>query len=137
VTSLILSTASRLLLPLFLLFSIFILLRGHNEPGGGFVGGLIAAAAFALHAIAYDVEKTRTLLAINPRSFIVLGLLLAMSSAMISLFIGEPFFTGQWVKISFWPIGELDLGTPLFFDIGVYLTVIGVTLTIILSLAEE
>lgn len=124
-------------MPLFLLFSIFILLRGHNEPGGGFVGGLIAAAAFALQAIAYDVEKTRTLLAINPRSFIVLGLLLAMSSAMISLFIGEPFFTGQWVKISFWPIGELDLGTPLFFDIGVYLTVIGVTLTIILSLAEE
>jgi multicomponent Na+:H+ antiporter subunit B len=137
VTSLILSTATRLLLPLFLLFSIFILLRGHNEPGGGFVGGLIAAAAFALHAIAYDVEKTRTLLAIDTRSLIVLGLLLAMSSGMISLFMGEPFFTGQWVKISFWSIGELDLGTPLFFDIGVYLTVIGVTLTIILSLAEE
>jgi multicomponent Na+:H+ antiporter subunit B len=137
VTSLILTTATRLLLPLFLLFSIFILLRGHNEPGGGFVGGLIAAAAFALHAIAYDVEKTRTLLAIDTRSLIVLGLLLAMSSGMISLFMGEPFFTGQWVKISFWSIGELDLGTPLFFDIGVYLTVIGVTLTIILSLAEE
>ena len=136
-TSLILSTATRLLLPLFLLFSIFILLRGHNEPGGGFVGGLIAAAAFALHAIAYDVEKTRTLLAIDTRSLIVLGLLLAMSSGMVSLFMGEPFFTGQWVKISFWSIGELDLGTPLFFDIGVYLTVIGVTLTIILSLAEE
>ena len=136
-TSLILSTASRLLLPLFLLFSIFILLRGHNEPGGGFVGGLIAAAAFALHAIAYDVEKTRTLLAIDTRSLIVLGLLLAMSSGMISLFLGEPFLTGQWVKVSFGPIGELDLGTPLFFDIGVYLTVIGVTLTIILSLAEE
>lgn len=136
-TSLILSTASRLLLPLFLLFSIFILLRGHNEPGGGFVGGLIASAAFALHAIAYDVEKTRTLLPIDTRSLIVLGLLLAMSSGTISLFIGEPFFTGQWVRVSFWPIGELDLGTPLFFDIGVYLTVIGVTLTIILSLAEE
>ena len=136
-TSLILSTATRLLLPLFLLFSIFILLRGHNGPGGGFVGGLIAAAAFALHAIAYDVEKTRTLLAIDTRSLIVLGLLLAMSSGMVSLFMGEPFFTGQWVRISFWSIGELDLGTPLFFDIGVYLTVIGVTLTIILSLAEE
>jgi len=137
VTSLILSTASRLLLPLFLVFSIFILLRGHNEPGGGFVGGLIAAAAFALHAIAYDVEKTRTLLAIDTRSLIVLGLLLAMSSGMISLFLGEPFLTGQWMKVSFWPIGELDLGTPLFFDIGVYLTVVGVTLTIVLSLAEE
>jgi multicomponent Na+:H+ antiporter subunit B len=137
VTSLILSTASRVLLPLFLVFSIFILLRGHNEPGGGFVGGLIAAAAFALHAIAYDVEKTRTLLAIDTRSLIVLGLLLAMSSSMISLFFGEPFFTGQWIKMSLWPIGEVDLGTPLFFDIGVYLTVIGVTLTIVLSLAEE
>jgi multicomponent Na+:H+ antiporter subunit B len=137
VTSLILSTASRLLLPLFLLFSIFILLRGHNEPGGGFVGGLIAAAAFALHAIAYDVEKTRALLAIDTRSLIVMGLLLAMSSGMISLFLGEPFFTGQWVKLSLWAVGDLDLGTPLFFDIGVYLTVIGVTLTIILSLAEE
>jgi multicomponent Na+:H+ antiporter subunit B len=136
-TSLILSTASRLLLPIFLLFSIFILLRGHNQPGGGFVGGLIAAAAFALHAIAYDVEKTRILLGLDPRSLIVLGLLVAVVSGMISLFVGEPFLTGQWVKVSFWPIGELDLGTPLFFDIGVYLTVIGVTLTIVLSLAEE
>ena len=136
-TSLILSTTSRLLLPVFLLFSIFILLRGHNEPGGGFVGGLIAAAAFALHAIAYDVEKTRILLGIDSRKFIVIGLLVATVSGIISLFLGQPFLTGQWVKLSLWPIGELDIGTPLFFDIGVYLTVIGVTLTIILSLAAE
>lgn len=136
-TSLILSTATRLLLPIFLLFSIFILLRGHNQPGGGFVGGLIAAAAFALHAIAYDVEKTRILLSLDPRSLIFLGLLLALASGMFSLFLGQPFFTGQWLKLSIWPIGGLDLGTPLFFDIGVYLTVIGVTLTIVLSLAEE
>jgi multicomponent Na+:H+ antiporter subunit B len=120
-----------------LLFSIFILLRGHNQPGGGFVGGLIAAAAFALHAIAYDVEKTRILLGIDSRSLVVLGLLVALVSGMVSLFCGKPFLTGQWVTLSFWPIGELDLGTPLFFDIGVYLTVIGVTLTIVLSLAEE
>lgn len=136
-TSLILSTATRFLLPLFLLFSIFILLRGHNEPGGGFVGGLMAAAAFALHAIAYDVENTRRLLGIDPRNLIALGLLVAMGSGMISLFLGEPFMTGQWTKVTLWPVGDLDIGTPLFFDIGVYLVVIGVTLTIILSLAEE
>jgi multicomponent Na+:H+ antiporter subunit B len=137
VTSLILSTASRLLLPVVLLFSIFILLRGHNQPGGGFVGGLIAAAAFALHAIAYGVKKTRSLLGLDPRSLIGLGLFVALVSAMVSLVLGQPFFTGQWINLSFGSLGELDLGTPLVFDIGVYLTVIGVTLTIILSLAEE
>ena len=136
-TSLILSTASRLLLPVVLLFSIFILLRGHNQPGGGFVGGLIAAAAFALHAIAYGVKKTRSLLGLDPRSLIGLGLFVALVSAMVSLVLGQPFFTGQWINLSFGSLGELDLGTPLVFDIGVYLTVIGVTLTIILSLAEE
>lgn len=136
-TSLILSTASRLLLPVVLLFSIFILLRGHNQPGGGFVGGLIAAAAFALHAIAYGVKKTRSLLGLDPRSLIGLGLFVALVSGMVSLVLGQPFFTGQWIKLSFGSLGELDLGTPLVFDIGVYLTVIGVTLTIILSLAEE
>jgi len=137
VTSLILSTATRFLLPLFLLFSIFILFRGHNQPGGGFVGGLIAAAAFALHAIAYDVKQTRRLLGIDPRNLTALGLLVAMGSGMISLFLGEPFMTGQWVTLSFWPVGKLEIGTPLFFDVGVYLVVIGITLTIILSLAEE
>lgn len=136
-TSLILSTASRLLLPVVLLFSIFILLRGHNQPGGGFVGGLLAAAAFALHAIAYGVKKTRSLLGLDPRSLIGLGLFVALVSAMVSLVLGQPFFTGQWIKLSFGSLGEFDLGTPLVFDIGVYLTVIGVTLTIILSLAEE
>ena len=136
-TSLILSTASRLLLPVVLLFSIFILLRGHSEPGGGFVGGLVAAAAFALHAIAYGVKKTRSLLGLDPRSLIGFGLFVALVSAMLSLVLGQPFFTGQWIKLSFGSLGELDLGTPLVFDIGVYLTVIGVTLTIILSLAEE
>ncbi|MEX0806920.1 MAG: Na+/H+ antiporter subunit B [Candidatus Binatia bacterium] len=136
-TSLILSTATRFLLPLFLLFSIFILFRGHNQPGGGFVGGLIAAAAFALHAIAYDVKRTRHLLGIDPRNLTTLGLLVAMGSGMISLFLGEPFMTGQWVTLSLWPLEQLEIGTPLFFDVGVYLVVIGITLTIILSLAEE
>ncbi len=64
-TSLILSTATRYMLPLLLLFSIFLLLRGHNEPGGGFVGGLVAAAAFALYAIAFDVATARRTLGVE------------------------------------------------------------------------
>ncbi|MGH7844311.1 MAG: Na+/H+ antiporter subunit B [Candidatus Binatia bacterium] len=136
-TSLILSTATRFLLPLLLLFSIFVLLRGHNEPGGGFVGGLIAAAAFALHAIATDVRTTRRTLRRDPRTLIAIGLIVALGSGIIALFYGLPFMTGFWVTLYIPLVEELHIGTPLLFDGGVYLVVLGVSLTIIFSLAEE
>ncbi|HSE87302.1 MAG TPA: Na+/H+ antiporter subunit B [Candidatus Binatia bacterium] len=135
--SIILQTATRLILTLLLLFSIFLLLRGHNEPGGGFIAGLVAAGAFVLYAIAYDVKAAQQALGFEPHLFIAAGLLLAVLSGLMTLFTGEPFLTGQWVS---WKIGEsdsIDLGTPLLFDVGVYVVVIGVTLTIILTLAEE
>jgi multicomponent Na+:H+ antiporter subunit B len=133
--SLILSTASRYLLPLLVLFSIFILLRGHYEPGGGFIGGLVASSAFALYAIAFGVERTRKIIYIDPPIFLILGLIFAVSSGIISLYMGDPFLTGEWFEYDFPVIGKI--GTPLLFDIGVYFVVIGVTLTIILSIAEE
>lgn len=134
-TSLILSTATRYLLPLLLLFSIFLLLRGHNEPGGGFAGGLVAAAAFALYAIAHNVAEAKKALYLNPRTLIAVGLLVAVSSGLISLLAGYPFMTGLWSSQSVPVLGKV--GTPLLFDIGVYLVVIGITLLIIFSLAEE
>ena len=133
-TSLILSTATRYMLPLLLLFSLFLLLRGHNEPGGGFVGGLVAAAAFALYAIAYDVATARRTLGIDSRTLIGLGLLVALTSGVIGLVAGQPFMTGLWSEYAVPLLGKV--GTPLLFDIGVYLVVIGVTLTIIFGLAE-
>jgi multicomponent Na+:H+ antiporter subunit B len=134
-TSLILSAATRYLLPLLLLFSIFLLLRGHNEPGGGFAGGLVAAAAFTLYAIAHNVAEAKKVLYLNPRTLIAVGLLVAVSSGLISLLAGYPFMTGLWSSQSLPVLGKV--GTPLLFDIGVYLVVIGITLLIILSLAEE
>lgn len=134
-TSLILSTATRYLLPLLLLFSIFLLLRGHSEPGGGFAGGLVAAAAFALYAIAHDLAAAQKVLRVNPRMLIAVGLLVAVSSGLISLLMGYPFMTGLWGSRSLPVLGKV--GTPLLFDIGVYLVVIGITLLIIFSLAEE
>jgi multicomponent Na+:H+ antiporter subunit B len=133
--SLILSTATRYLLPLLLLFSIFLLLRGHNEPGGGFVGGLVAAAAFALYAIAYDVPQARRALGIDPRTLMVVGLLVAAGSGGLSLVAGKPFMTGLWSAQEVPVLGKV--GTPLLFDSGVYLVVIGVVLMIIFTLAEE
>jgi len=134
-TSIILSTAIRFLLPLLLLFSVFMLLRGHNEPGGGFVGGLVVAAALALYALAEGAGEVRRLLNFDPRALIVAGLTLALISGILPLLIGRPFLTGLWFSSPFPVLGHL--GTPLLFDLGVYLLVAGMALLIVLSLMEE
>jgi multicomponent Na+:H+ antiporter subunit B len=136
-SSLILSTATRFLLHLLLLFSVFILVRGHNEPGGGFIGGLIAAAAFALHVTASDVRRTRRTLRVNPRTLIPVGLLTALTSAIIALAFDRPFMAGLWLTLYIPWLEEVHIGTPILFDAGVYLLVVGVALTIIFSLVEE
>lgn len=135
--SLILRSATRFLVTLLLLFSIFLLLRGHNEPGGGFVGGLVAASAVVLYALAYDVRAAQRALRFEPHQLIGVGLLLALVSGLVPLLLGRPFMTGLWSYLSLPGETSLELGTPLFFDIGVYITVLGVAVLIILTLAEE
>ena len=130
--SIILSTATRILLPILLLFSIFMLLRGHHQPGGGFVGGLIASMAFALYAISNGISKARKIFPFKPNFFIISGLFCALSSGIISLFIGNPAFTSIWGSYEFPVIGPLS--TPLLFDIGVYMVVLGISTGIIFTL---
>ncbi|MGB9799022.1 MAG: Na+/H+ antiporter subunit B [Thermanaerothrix sp.] len=131
----ILSVATRYLMPLLIVFSVFLLLRGHNEIGGGFVGGLVAAVAIVLYMIAEGVAAARELLRIEPRVLIAAGLLVALSSAMVAWLVGQPFMTGLWWKQALPVVGKV--GTPLIFDIGVYLTVMGTTLLILFTLAED
>lgn len=133
--SIILATASRYLLPLMLIFSFFLLLRGHNEPGGGFVGGLMAAAAYSLYLIANGVSQAKKLLKAEPIKFIAVGLSFAVISGFISVLNGQNFMTGAWSSDEFPVIGKA--GTPLLFDLGVYFLVLGITLKIVFSLAEE
>jgi multicomponent Na+:H+ antiporter subunit B len=137
VTSLILQTATRFLQPLLLVFSIVLLVQGHDQPGGGFVGGLTAAGAFALNAIAYGVPSARQSLRVDPRTLAGIGLVLAVGSASLSLGLGRPFMSGIWLAVPLPGTAHLDVGTPLFFDVGVYLVVVGAALTIILGLGEE
>jgi multicomponent Na+:H+ antiporter subunit B len=133
--SVILATGARYMVPIILLFSIFILFRGHYEPGGGFIGGLAAATAFVLFAIAHGVERSQRLLAVEPRVLIGSGLLLSLCSGLLAFLIGTPFLTGLWLPFEVPPIGSL--GTPLLFDVGVYLVVIGIVLQIVFVLAES
>jgi len=137
VNSLILRVATRFMLPLLLLFSIFLLLRGHNEPGGGFSGGLVAASAFVLYGFAFGVPEAKWALRVDPRSLIGSGLLMALGSGCMAILTGRPMMTGLWGEWDLPGFGMIHVGTPLLFDIGVYLVVVGVTLSIILPLAED
>ena len=130
-TSPIFRTAARMLMPLLLLFAAFLLWRGHNEPGGGFVGGLVAAAALSLYLMAFGVGRARRALFVTPMTLLGTGLLVALISSVPAAVRGRPFLTAQWV------IEPLTLGTPMLFDIGVFLVVTGVVLMMIFSLAEE
>lgn len=131
----ILHTTVKLLMPLFFLFSVFLLFRGHNLPGGGFIGGLLAAIALFLHSMVFGVEETLKRYHLHPRKIIAVGLLTSLVSVMISLFMGLTFFTGVWSSFQLPLIG--NLGTPMFFDIGVYLVVVGVVLNITFVLTEN
>ncbi|MCQ8780871.1 Na+/H+ antiporter subunit B [Mangrovibrevibacter kandeliae] len=119
---------------LMVLFSIFVLLRGHNEPGGGFIGGLIAASAFAIYGIACGVAPVRRALYFHPMAIAATGLLVSVSAGCISILLGRRFLTGLWTFPDV--LGGIGLSTPVMFDIGVYLVVVGAITSIALALEE-
>ena len=127
-SSVILKAAAQLLLPLLLLLSLFLLLRGHHEPGGGFIGGLVAASAIALHLFATDMRSARGVLRVGPR--------VALLAGIVGPLTGGPLLAARWVDLTVPILGELHLGTPILFDVGVYLVVVGSVLTFVLTLAE-
>jgi multisubunit Na+/H+ antiporter MnhB subunit len=135
VTSTILRAATRVLMPLLLLFAVFLLLRGHNQPGGGFVGGLVVASSLVLYSIAFGVDAARRALLVRPATLLGVGLLVALASGLPAIVTGQPFMTALWTEMPLGP-AAVALGTPLLFDAGVFLTVIGVVLTIVFTLAE-
>ena len=131
--TMILRETTRRLVPLILVFSVFLLLRGHDQPGGGFVGGLVASIAFSLYAFVRGPQAARGILRAGPRAVGAVGLVVAIASGFVgSILEGVPFLTGQWGSV-----GALSIGTPLIFDVGVYLVVIGVVLTFVLGIKEQ
>ena len=136
-SGIILPTATKVLLPLMLLFSLFLLLRGHDEPGGGFAGGLVASAAFALLATASGVPNARRVLHVDARTLIGVGLVLALTSGLVGLVSGAGFLASMWLDLSLPDGTAFYVGTTLLFDLGVYLVVVGSVLTIVFALEEE
>lgn len=134
--SVILSSGTRAVMPAMLIVSLFMLLRGHNEPGGGFIGGLIAASALALYNLAFGHEELRRTLKVDPHLISGGGLLMSLASTFVAPLVGKPPLTGVWVTIPLPLTDGVKLGTPLLFDAGVYFVVIGIISTIVLSLSE-
>ncbi|MFN3963884.1 MAG: MnhB domain-containing protein [Silanimonas lenta] len=118
--SVLLVQATRLLHPVILLASVWLLLRGHNNPGGGFIGGMVAVTATSLVAITRGGETALRGLPLPPLRFACLGVLLSLLSGVPALLLGEPYMTHLWGDL----LG-VKLSTVLLFDIGVYFAVWG------------
>lgn len=134
--SLILRTTTPFLVGLTVLFSVYVLLRGHNVPGGGFIGGLIGASAFAIYAINEGVTATRRAMVFHPIGIAGVGLFIAGVSGVVSLLFGDAFMTGQWWFPAFAPDLKY-LSTVVLFDIGVYMVVVGAIVAIIIGLEDD
>ncbi len=130
--SVILKTATRLMVGLILVFAVYLLLRGHHEPGGGFSAALVAGTGFALFVIAEGPGQVRAAIRLRSTTISLLGLGLAVAAGLPALLIGQPFLTGVW-----WgPVDKPWLGTPLLFDVGVFFAVLGAILAVLLALEE-
>ena len=133
--SLIFRTIAPLLVVVMLVFSVFVMLRGHNEPGGGFIGGLIAASAIAIYGMAAGPVTVRAALKVDPLAIAGLGVVIAALSGMLSLAYELPFLTGLWGTFRIWD-AEVAIATPTMFDIGVYFVVLGTISSVALGLEE-
>jgi multicomponent K+:H+ antiporter subunit A len=130
----IMATLTRILLPLALLVAVFILLRGHNQPGGGFIAGLITSVALIVQYLANGAAWTHQRMAFDSHPLIAWGLAIATLTGLASWLFGYPFLTSTFSHLD-WPIvGEFELASAMAFDLGVFLVVVGATLMILVNL---
>lgn len=132
--STILQIAQRYVRFLLLVFAVIALARGHNHPGGGFIAGLLAGLSMVMKAFAYDIEVVAKQMKFSPESIMALGIFLILASTLPSLIDETSFMTGYWLQLKIPLLGDLKLGTPLLFDIGVFFGVIGITRLFFFSL---
>ena len=134
-SSLILQTATRFLAPALVLFSLFMFLRGHDHPGGGFIGGLLLSAGLALVALAHGTREVRRMLRVDPVLIVASGLAAAVAAAVAGPLLGEAPLTVLWSALPIPGFGKL--GTALLFDAGVLLVVVGAFCCFLSAFAED
>ena len=128
---------ARLLLPLAVMVAVFIFLRGHNEPGGGFVAGLVLSVALLVQYIISGTQWVEAHLPLRLRRWVALGLLLVLATGLAPLALGYPFLTSHTAHWTLPLVGEIHFASAVFFDIGVFALVVGSTLMILTSIAHQ
>ncbi len=135
--SLFFRSVGRFLFPSIWMFSTFLFLRGHNAPGGGFIAGLIAAISFAVIALSAGRPALIRIYRLKTFTLIRWGLLIAVLSGFVGLIFDGAFFKGVWGHFYLPLLGDIHVGTPVLFDFGVFLVVLGIGVNFILSLMED
>ncbi|MEM9346981.1 MAG: MnhB domain-containing protein [Planctomycetota bacterium] len=136
-SSSILRTANGIIFPLTLLFALYMALKGHNFPGGGFIGGLVTAVALVLYRMSHGIDAMMRLMPIHPRVVVAVGLAIAGFTGIVPLFFGEPMLRTVAPYVNFGFGEDVHLPSALAFDVGVLLVVVGVAVGMIVRLGEE
>ncbi len=133
---LLLRSLTQVLLPMTLVVGLYILLRGHNAPGGGFIAGLIVASALVAQYLAHGINTTANRMKVSMHASMALGLLLAAATGIGAILIGYPYLTSTFGHLH-WPIvGSFELASAMAFDLGVFLVVVGATVLILVQLGR-
>lgn len=132
--NMILKSSVKIITPLILLFSLVVMLKGHNEPGGGFIGGLLGALGW----LVYRLGTGNTKLPANMLYVMAIGLAICCFSGLYSVVMGVPFLTGFWGPGIYIPsLGDVKLSTVTTFDFGVYIVVLGAAIRMLSSFMAE
>jgi multicomponent Na+:H+ antiporter subunit A len=127
----------RVVFPVVMMMSLWLLFAGHNQPGGGFVGGLLAGAAITLRYVAGGVDEVRDHARFRPWTVLGIGLLIASVTAAIPLFLGGSVLEVGYVSLDLPVFGEVALSSALVFDAGVYLAVVGMVLMVFEAFGDD
>lgn len=131
----VLKTVTKIVVFILLTFGFYVFLAGHNNPGGGFIGGLVFSSAFILMFLAFDVNEVLASLPIDFRKLMILGALVSAATAIVPMFFGKNFLYQSETTIHLPILNELHLTTVTLFEAGILLTVVGVIVTVMLSIS--
>lgn len=129
-------TATKVVVFIIIIYSLHLFFSGHYTPGGGFIGGLMTASGIVLLLLAFDIRTIVNILPIDYIKMTATGLLIALLTGIGSFFFDVPFLTHTFSYVDLPVLGTTSLATAVLFDLGVYLVVIGVTMTIIQTIGE-
>lgn len=137
INEVILQSISKVVVFIILTLALYLFFSGHNAPGGGFIGGLVLASAFVLLLLAFDIETVRAGIPLNFSILSACGALIVVVSGVGAVLFGEPFLKQTFFQLTLPLFGTVEFTTVTIFEIGVALTVVGVVVTIILSISED